>query len=183
MFNAIKRLTQKTEKIFKSKGARENDKDWIQQKLPDWQKIRDISQTRSTPSTPSTPLSINSSSSPLSPSKRTTESPFNFEEFGRGKRTKFHKSSCNLDCCSVRRALFVDDVLEIYDNYNNYHNQETEEEVVPDDGDPDYIDESEPKQKPEPKTPRPNFEHVIALQERFNTPDTQVALWWNIVSL
>ena len=69
MFNAIKRLTQKTEKIFKSKGARENDKDWIKQKLPDWQKIRDISQTRSTPSTPSTPLSMDSSPSPLSPSK------------------------------------------------------------------------------------------------------------------
>ena len=30
-----------------------------------------------------------------------------------------------------------------------------EEEVVPDDGDPDYIDESEPKKKPEPKTPIP----------------------------
>ena len=27
------------------------------------------------------------------------------------------------------------------------------------------------------------FENAIALQDRFNTPDTQAALWWNMVSL
>ena len=111
----------------------------------------------------------------LSP-KRTVEDG----DSGRGKRTKFHKSSCDLECCSSgQRALFFDDV-EIQQVFGE---PEPEQEAVPDDGDPDYIDESEPKQKPEPKTPRPNFEHVIALQERLNTPDTQVALWWNIVSL
>ena len=60
-----------------------------------------------------------------------------------------------------------------------------DEGVVPDDGDPNYSDESdsESEEKPEPKTPKPTFERTLALQARFNTPDAQVALWWNVVSL
>ena len=58
--------------------------------------------------------------------------------------------------------------------------------AVPDDGDPNYIvvsEEEDTNPKPPPKSPKPTFKHVLALQARFNTPDYQVALWWNMVSL
>ena len=170
-------MTQKAELFRKDKPSREKDMAWIEQKLLDGKnhEIRDISQkVKSTPT---------KDPSPLSPKRDSPDVDDTNVFFGRGKRMKFHKKTCDLECClPVRRALFVDDVLEIY---NNLGTEDTEEEVVPDDGDPDYIDESESKPKPKSlsKTQRPNFEHVIALQERFNTPDTQVALWWNIVSL
>ena len=173
VFNAIKRLTQRAEKFVPDKKVRQNDIDWIEKKLTDgnFRKVRDISKpAKSTPTTPA------KDSSPLSP-KRTVEF-VDSRPLGRGKRTKLHKSRCNLECCintdallAVRRALFVDDDVDNSD------------EAIADDGDPDYEDESMPKPKPEPKTPRPRFANVIALQERFNTPDNQVALWWNTVSL
>ena len=52
--------------------------------------------------------------------------------------------------------------------------------AVPDDGDPNYIDEPD---EPVAEIPGPSFENVLDLQARFNTPDCQVALWWNMVSL
>ena len=75
----------------------------------------------------------------------------------------------------VRRALFVEQMEQ--DN--------NDDEAVPDDGDPNYIvvDDDESIPKPIPKTPKPTMERVLALQARFNTPDAQVALWWNMVSL
>ena len=174
-FNAIKRLITKAEKFSNHKARREKDKEWIERKLKEegFFSIRDISQ--STPK--STPTK---DSSPLSP-KRIIEDEVS--EFGRGKRIKFHKSTCNLECCTIPRALFIDDVMEIVSDLEISQVAEDDDEAVPDDGDPDYIDESLPKLKPVPKTPRPNFETVLALQARFNTPDCQVALWWNIVSL
>ena len=77
----------------------------------------------------------------------------------------------------MRRALFVEQMVEA--------NNDDDDEAVPDDGDPNYVvfddDESEPK--PVSQTPKPTFERVLDLQARFNTPDDQVALWWNMVSL
>ena len=175
VFKAIKRLTQRAEKFVRDRPARENDKDWIQRKLQEGKflNVRDISQPQSTSTKDSTP-----DSTPLSPKR--TDSPIE-EDLGRGKRTKFHKSNCDLECCdaNVRRALFVDD-LEIQQAFG-----EPEQEAIPDDGDPDYIvvEDDESETKPPPKTPRPSFKNVIALQARFNTPDNQVALWWNMVSL
>ena len=177
VFNAIKRLTQRAENFVRDKKAREDDKIWIERKLTEgnFGQVRDISlSSKPTPTKDSTPLS-----------PKRTEPPIEVGDYGRGKRAKFHKSSCELDCCApVRRALFIDDVLELVSNLGT---EEEEEEPIPDDGDPDFIvvddEESIPKQKSLPKTPRPTFANVIALQARFNTPDDQVALWWNMVSL
>ena len=138
--------------------------------------VRDISlSSKPTPTKDSTPLS-----------PKRTEPPIEVGDYGRGKRARFHKSSCDLDCCRpARRALFfVDDVLDLVNNLG-IEKQEEDEEAVPDDGDPDYIvvEDDESESKPPPKTPRPKFKNVMALQARFNTPDNQVALWWNMVSL
>ena len=178
VFSAIKRLTKRAEKFAsRDKKARENDMAWIERKLTEgnFRQVRDISQ--STKPTPTKEIE----SPPMSPKR--LDSPVIIQQ-GRGKRTKFLKSTCDLECCAlppyasppVRRAIFFDNDLEIEEKME-------EEEAIPDDGDPDYIDESEPKPKPEPLTPRPTFENVLALQARFNTPDAQVALWWNMVSL
>ena len=145
-------------------------------------KVRDISKKLSTPH--KEPIT-----SPLSPKR--VESPVNLENQGRGKRIRTLTTPCKLAGCHTAsgnilrhaaRILDFDGDLQFFGN--SFEAPPASDDAIPDDGDPDYIDESEPKQqKPEPKTPRPNFEHVIALQERLNTPDTQVALWWNIVSL
>ena len=173
VFSVISRLTQRTEKFTKDKAKRDGDTAWIEQKLKDgnFLKVCDISKSQSTPTKDLGQLT-------LSP-KRTSPVTVDNEDSGRGKRIKFHKPSCNLSCCSAssaKRVLFVNEVLELV--------QMAEDEVVPDDGDPDYVDESTPKPKSMPKTKtRPSFASAIALQERFNTPDTQAALWWNVVSM
>ena len=186
-------MTQKAEKFSKDESKRKNDQDWIEKKLTEgnFRQVRDISQSKPSPlslTKDSLPLSPTTDSSPLSPKR--LESPVVLEDFGRGKRSKIQRTPCqnagcsNDDCMEtsnyhshvqlptspVRRALFFDDS----DN----------EEAIPDDGDPNYevVDESESEETPV-KIPRPTFERTIALQERFNRSDTEVALWWNMVSL
>ena len=159
-------MTQKTEKFTKDKAKREGDTAWIEQKLKDgnFRNVCDISKSSPTPTKDLGQLT-------LSP-KRTVED----EDLGRGKRTKFQKSF--FDDSPVRRALFVDNDLEIEQVV-----EDEIEQVVEDDGDTNYEDLSEKKPKRVPQTPRPTFENAISLQDRFNTPDTQAALWWNMVSM
>ena len=173
-------MTQKAEKFSQHQSVRKNDQEWIEKKLVEgkFRQVRDISQS-------STPIK---DPTPLSPKR--LESPIVLEDqdLGRGKRTKIQKTPCqnagctNEDCMEtseyhshvqhptspVRRALFFD-----FDS----------EPAIPDDGDPNYEVVDEDESIPEPKTPRPTFQRVLDLQARFNTPDCQVALWWNCVSL
>ena len=190
-------MTQKAENFSKDQSKRKNDQDWIQKKLTEgkFKQVRDISQ-----STKPSPLSLTKDSLPLSPttdssasplSPKRLESPVVLEDFGRGKRSKIQRTPCQNAGCSN------DDCLET----SNYHSHvqvptspvrralffadSDNEEVVPDDGDPNYevVTEDEDESIPKPKIPRQTFERVIALQERFNRSDTEAALWWNMVSL
>ena len=54
--------------------------------------------------------------------------------------------------------------------------------MIEDDGDKNYVDETEPKVKPK-KRLRPMFENVIRYAARCNANPTQVALWINMVAL
>ena len=112
IFRVVSKLTQKAENFYKNQSKRAGDKEWIDNELNkgNFLKICDISETQST----STPTKVLGQSTPtkdlaelaLSP-KRKIEN----EERGRGKRIKFQKSCCDLDCClPVRRALFVNDM-------------------------------------------------------------------------
>ena len=92
VFNAIKRLTQRTEKFITDKKARESDMAWIEKKLTDgkFRQIRDISKsTKPTPTKDSTPLS------PKRPV--VLDDP---EFFGRGKRSRVQRTPCKNAGCT-----------------------------------------------------------------------------------
>ena len=180
IFRVVSKLTQRAENFYKNQSKRAGDKEWIDNELNkgNFLKICDISETQST-STPTKDLGQSTPTKDLAELALSPKRKIENEERGRGKRIKFQKSCCDLDCClPVRRALFVIDDVEIEQFVHN-----VDEEAVPDDGDPNYIDESMPKPKRMAKIAKPNFDCVIALQERFNMPDNQAVLWWNMVSM
>ena len=157
-------------------------------------KVRDISKKLPTPL--KDPIT-----SPLSPKR--VESPVNLENQGRGKRVRTLTTPCKLaSCCGsqthshkvsgniychVARILDFDEDLQFFGNSFEAP-PASSDDAIPDDGDPDYIDEIEELDELKPKKRRvkrlrPMFENVIAFAARRNADPTQVALWINLVAL
>ena len=152
-----------------------------------FKKVRDISKKLSTPSKDPT-------ISPLSPKR--VESPVNLENQGHGKRIRTLTTPCKLAGCHTAsgnilrhaaRILDFDGDLQFFGN--SFEAPAPSDDAIPDDGDPDYIDELD-EDKPDDSKPkkrvkrlRPMFENVIAFAARRNADPTQVALWINLVAL